>query len=220
MLNLDMVGRMRENKLQVLGSDSADGWAPLIDQACKAARVDCAASGDGYGPSDHTSFYAAGLPVLHFFTGAHFDYHKPSDTSDKVNYGGVAHAAEVVAGIAGQLAADAPVALTYKKSAAPSGRGDARSFNASLGTVPDYGGPPRGQPGVLLSDVRPGGGAEKGGMKRGDILVRLGKNEVRSVEDLMYVLMSSKPGETVTASVLRDGKEVKLEVTFQEGRRH
>lgn len=219
MLNLDMVGRMRENKLSVLGAESAEGWSPLIDKACAEARVSCNASGDGYGPSDHTPFYAAGLPVLHFFTGAHFDYHKPSDTFDKLNYGGLAHAAQVVAGIVSQLASAESPALTYKKVAQPV-RGDARSFNASLGTVPDYGGPPHGQAGVLLADVRPGGGADKGGMKRGDIIVKLGKNEVRSVEDLMYVLMSSRPGETVNATVLRDGKPVQLEVTFQEGRKH
>ncbi len=219
MLNLDMVGRMRENKLSVLGAESADGWAPVVEGACAAAQVECNASGDGYGPSDHTPFYASGLPVLHFFTGAHYDYHKPSDSADHINDAGLARTALVVSKVAEALAAEQPVALAYKKSAAPQGRGDARSFNASLGTVPDYGGPPHGQPGVLLADVRVGGGAEKGGMRRGDILIRLGKNEIRSVEDLMYVLMASKPGETSTATVLRDGKEVQLEVTYQEGRR-
>ena len=94
-----------------------------------------------------------------------------------------------------------------------------RSFNASLGTVPDYGGPGPGKKGVLLAGVRSGGGAEKGGMKKGDILIRLGKSEISSVEDLMFVLNGSKPGETVPAVVLRDGKEVKLEVTFQESQR-
>ena len=92
-----------------------------------------------------------------------------------------------------------------------------RSFNASLGTIPDYAGPPGGETGVLLAGVRAGGAAEKAGLRRGDILVRLGKSEIGSVEDLMYVLNASKPGETVTAVVIRDGKEVKLQVTFQEG---
>jgi S1-C subfamily serine protease len=84
--------------------------------------------------------------------------------------------------------------------------------------VPDYGGPPPGTKGVLLSDVRPGGGAALAGMRRGDILIKLGKYEVGSVEDLMFVLMQAKPGETVTGVVLRDGKPVSLETTFQEGR--
>jgi Tol biopolymer transport system component len=88
MLNMDMVGRMRENRLQVLGAESAAEWTELVDAACGSARVSCAASGDGYGPSDQTSFFAAGVPVLHFFTGTHTDYHKPSDTPDKVNAAG------------------------------------------------------------------------------------------------------------------------------------
>ena len=110
--------------------------------------------------------------------------------------------------------------LTFKSGVEGSAdRGDVRSFNASLGTIPDYGGPGAGKKGVLLAGVRPGSAADKGGLKKGDVLVRLGKSEIGSVEDLMFVLNASKPGETVPAAVLRDGKEVKLEVTFQEGHR-
>ncbi len=216
MLNLDMVGRLRGNTLNVLGSESAKEWMALVEAACAKARVTCKASGDGYGPSDSMPFYTAGLPVLFFFTGAHSDYHKPSDSADKLNDAGMARIAAVAADLA---EAAQTTKLTYQKVAAPPGKGDARSFNASLGTVPDYGGPPPGLKGVLLSDVRPGGGAEKAGMRRGDVLVKLGRFEVRSVEDLMFVLMQAKPGETVTAVVVRDGKEVALETTYQEGRR-
>jgi Zn-dependent M28 family amino/carboxypeptidase/Tol biopolymer transport system component len=216
MLNLDMVGRMRGNALDVLGTETADEWKGLVDAACARATVKCNESGDGYGPSDHTPFYTAGLPVLHFFTGAHSDYHKPSDTPEKLTYSGAARVAYVITELALALQ---DKTLTYKKlSATP--RGDMRSFGASLGTVPDYGGPPNGIKGVLLQDVRPGGGADKGGLKRGDILIKLGTHAIGSVEDLMYVLQASKPGETVTAVVLREGKEVPLEVTFQEGRHH
>ncbi|MBK7860814.1 MAG: M28 family peptidase [Archangiaceae bacterium] len=216
MLNLDMVGRMRGNTLSALGNDSAEEWGGMLEPACAAARVRCNNSGDGYGPSDQMPFYTAGLPVLHFFTGAHSDYHKPSDTSDKLTYSGAAKVGEVVTQVALALQEKK---LTYKKAPAQAPRGDARSFGASLGTVPDYGGPPNGVKGVLLQDVRPGGGAELGGMRRGDVLVKLGTHPVGSVEDLMFVLQSAKPGETVRAVVLRDGKEVPLEVTFQEGRR-
>jgi Tol biopolymer transport system component len=215
MLNMDMVGRLRMNQLTILGADSADGWQPLIEAACAKARVQCNGTGDGYGPSDQTPFYAAGLPVLHFFTGAHSDYHKPSDSSGRINAAGVAQIAFIVTELTRAIPA-AP--LAYKKVPTPA-RGDARSFGASLGTVPDYGGPPPGVRGVLLSDVRPGGGADKGGMRRGDVLQKLGKQVIGSVEDLMFVLMAARPGETVTAVVLREGKEVSLEVTFQEGRR-
>jgi hypothetical protein len=181
--------------------------------------VSCAASGDGYGPSDQTSFFAAGVPVLHFFTGTHTDYHKPSDTPDKVNAAGAMQTGKICAGLA--LAASTREApLTFKSDTrGPAPQGDMRSFNASLGSIPDYGGPPGGKKGVLLSGVRAGGAADKAGMRKGDVIVKIGKSDIASVEDLMFVLNQSKPGETVPAVVVRDGKEVKLEVTFQESQR-
>jgi Tol biopolymer transport system component len=216
MLNFDMVGRMRGNTLQVLGSETAPEWSDLVQHACASAQVSCKLSGDGYGPSDQMSFYTAGLPVLHFFTGAHADYHKPTDSAAQLNAAGMAE----VAALATELTiASQASALHYRKVPAPMLGGDARSSGASLGTVPDYSGPTPGRPGVLLSDVRPGGGADKAGMRRGDILVKLGKYDVRSVQDLMFVLMQAKPGETVTSVIVRDGRELKLQTTFQAGRR-
>jgi len=174
--------------------------------------------GDGYGPSDQTPFYGAGIPVLHFFTGAHSDYHKPGDVAGLINAGGAAQVARIVERVAEDVAGRQE-RLTYRKVAAPPPQGDVRSFGASLGTIPDYAGPANGQKGMLLADVRPGGAAALAGMQRGDILVRLGKHEIAGVEDLMFVLNSVKPGETVRAVVLREGKEVTMEATFQEGRR-
>jgi len=219
MLNMDMVGRMRDNRLQILGAETATEWKDLVQTACDRARVECAPSGDGYGPSDQTSFYAGGAPVLHFFTGTHSDYHKPSDSADKINAAGAAQTGKICAQIA-LASSQREAALSFKSGVeGPSPRGDLRSFNASLGTIPDYGGPGAGKKGVLLAGVRPGGGADKGGMRKGDVLVRLGKSEIGSVEDLMFVLNASKPGETVPAVVIRDGQEVKLTVTFQESAR-
>ena len=216
MINLDMVGRLRGNTLTVLGSQTAKEWPELIEHACADAHVRCNGSGDGYGPSDQISFYTAGLPVLHMFTGAHSDYHKPSDTAVQLNAAGMGKVAEVVTSL---VRATESKKLAYQKIAAPAGPGDARSWNASLGTIPDYAGPPKGVNGVLIADVRPGGGADMAGIKRGDVLVKLGKFSIGSVEDLMFVLMQARPGETVTAKVLREGKELPLSTTFQEGRR-
>jgi membrane-associated protease RseP (regulator of RpoE activity) len=213
MLNMDMVGRLRGNVLTIFGIDSAEEWKTLVPAACEKALFLCTLTGDGYGPSDHSPFYAAGVPVLHFFTGAHEDYHKPSDDADKINASGGARVAALVAGFALQ-AAQAPQRLTYKSAPAPSTGGDTRSFGASLGTVPDYAGD--GRPGVLLANVRPGSGAEKAGMQRGDLLVELSGKPVRDIHDLMYVLQRSKPGEKTTAVVERDGKKVTLDVTFGE----
>jgi hypothetical protein len=217
MINMDMVGRMRDNKLDVIGTDTASEWSELVQPACDEAHVNCKLGGGGFGPSDHTAFYAAGVPVLHLFTGTHSDYHKPSDEASRVNAAGAGQVSLIVAK-ATRNAADHAAALTYKNAPAPAPHGDARSFHASLGTIPDYAGPGEGKKGVLLSGVRPGSAAEKGGLRRGDVLVGLGKTEIGSVEDLMFVLQSSKPGETVGARVLREGKEVKLEVTFEEGK--
>ena len=216
MLNLDMVGRLRANQLAALGGNSASEWQALVADACSAAHLECTSSGDGYGPSDQTPFYAAGIPVLFFFTGPHADYHKPSDAPARINAAGISKIAEVTAALALAVGARAP-RLTYQSTPEPAPRGDARSFNASLGTIPDYSGPPNHQKGVLLSGVRAGGGAERAGMQRGDILIKLGDSAIGSVEDLMYVLNAAKPGETVSAIVIRDGKDVKLEATFQEG---
>lgn len=212
MLNFDMVGRLRDNHLQVLGAESATEWDGLVPKACTQARLRCELSGNGYGPSDHSPFYTAGVPVLHLFTGSHQDYHKPSDTVAGINAAGMAQIAEMATLLINDP--EQPQKLSYQRTAPAAPTGDVRSFNASLGTVPDYAGPKDGK-GVLLADVRVGSAAEKAGMKRGDVLVRLGTRSVESIHDLMFVLNSAKPNETVTAVVLREGKPVEMKVTYQ-----
>jgi Tol biopolymer transport system component len=214
MLNLDMVGRMRDNQLTVLGAKTATEWQGLVSAACDKARIDCALSGDGYGPSDQTSFYAAGIPVLHFFSGSHSDYHKPSDTADRINAGGAGQIAALVGDVA-QAVTELPGPLAFQAVAPEAPKGDVRSFNASLGTIPDYAGPTDGS-GVLLAGVRPGSAADKAGLKRGDTLIGLGKTELKSLHDLMFVLNGAKPGQTSSLRVKRDGKLLELKVTFEE----
>ncbi len=211
MLNMDMVGRLRGNALSVLGADSAEEWRDLVNPACQKAGLACTPSGDGYGPSDQYPFYAAGVPVLHFFTGAHEDYHKVSDDADKINADGGARIASLVADLAEELSGRS-TRLTYKNMPAPMPKGDARSSGASLGTVPDYAGD--GRPGVLLSGVRAGSPAEAAGIQRGDLLVELAGAPIRDIHDFMYVLRRSKPGEKATVVVVRDGQRVSLDVTF------
>jgi hypothetical protein len=213
MLNFDMVGRLTKNSLSVLGAESAEEWTSFVPKACDEARIECRLSGSGYGPSDHSAFYTSGVPVLHFFTGAHADYHKPSDVVAHINGAGLAQ----IALLTEHLLEDEPQLpkLSYRKVAPEQPRGDVRSFNASLGTIPDYAGP-ADQKGVLLSDVRPGSGAAKGGMQRGDVLIQLGDKSIDSVHDLMFSLNSAKPQQTVKAVVLRDGKRVEMKVTYQE----
>jgi Tol biopolymer transport system component len=211
MLNMDMVGRLRGNLLSVLGGDSAAGWRDLVMPACDRELLGCALGGDGYGPSDHSPFYAAGVPVLHFFTGAHEDYHKPSDTADKINAAGGARVAALVADLAVAVA-DRPERLAYKSAPAPAPAGDSRSYGAALGTVPDYAGD--GRPGVLLAGVRPESAAAKAGLERGDLLVELAGAPIRNIYDLMYALRRAKPGEQAKAVVVRAGARLELPVTF------
>jgi Tol biopolymer transport system component/Zn-dependent M28 family amino/carboxypeptidase len=217
MLNMDMIGRMRGNKLQAIGGDSAAEWRALLKEPCDKAGVECAVGGGGFGPSDHTPFYAMGVPVVHFFTGAHRDYHRPTDDVEYINAVGGARAAAVVAAAA-EAVARGPK-LTVRASEEPPPIGDLRVTGASLGTVPDYVGPPEGTSGVLLAGVRPGGPAEAGGLRRGDIVQWIDGHDVRTVEDLMYVLQTSKPGAKVKLRYLREGKGQEAEVTFGAPRR-
>jgi hypothetical protein len=219
LVNMDMVGRLRDNALQVFGTDTATEWPDLLTKACSDARVDCVpAAGGGFGASDHAPFYAAGVPVLHLFSGVHSDYHKPSDTADKLNAAGMEQVARIVDHIVRDVA-NRDARISYLRVPSPPPRGDVRSFGSSLGTVPDYAGPPKGQKGMLLAGVRPGGAADKAGLQRGDILVKLGDHDISGVEDLMYVLMETKPGTTMKATLLRDGKSMTVDVTFEEGHR-
>ncbi len=212
MLNMDMIGRLRNNRVAVLGSDSAEEWESLVEPICDSLAIRCALGGDGYGPSDQTPFYAAGVPVLHFFTGAHEDYHKPADDVEHINAGGGVRIANVVARLALDLTQSA--GLTYLASAAPAPQGDARGYGASLGTIPDYVGAPDDRPGMLLAGVRADGPAAQAGMQRGDRIVELAGREVRDIYDLMYVLQEVRTGERSTVVYERGAERFETDVTF------
>jgi S1-C subfamily serine protease len=184
---------------------------------CDELRINCKLGGDGYGPSDQTPFYAAGVPVLHFFTGAHEEYHKPSDDSHLINAAGGARIAQLVADVAFNLTS--AEGLTYKESEAPAPAGDVRSYGASLGTIPDYTGAPDDKKGMLLAGVRAGGPADTAGLERGDRIVELAGREIRDIYDLMYVLRESKPGDTVGFVAERGEDRIEGDVTFGQSTR-
>ena len=212
MVDLDMVGRMRDDTLQVFGEDTATEWPELLAGACNAAGVDCIpATGGGLGGADRGPFFEAGIPAIHFFTGVHGDRHTPADTPDKLNATGMAQ----VARITEHLASDVSVLgarFAFQPNAAPPGEGDARGFGASLGTIPDPAPPPNGQKGMLLAGVRRGGPADAAGLRKGDILVRLGGHVVGGMDDVKFVMTESKPGTRMKAVVIRDGKELAVDV--------
>jgi len=200
MVNLDMVGRPRQGKVYVEGVDTAKGLrarVEALEREPPPLPLAPALIGDGYGPSDQTSFYAKGVPVLFFFTGAHADYHRPTDTADKVDAEGMAAVARL-AMRAVRSAADAAGRLELVAAPAPPGQGgsgEGRGYGAYLGTIPDFG--ERTEPGVLLTGVRAGSPAEKAGLKSGDVVLEVGGRKIRNLQDLAYALRFYRPGDAV-----------------------
>ncbi len=211
MVNMDMVGRLRDDKLSVLGGDSAEEWDDLVGPLCEHYGFECTVGGDGFGSSDQSAFFAADVPVLHFFTGTHSEYHKPSDDANLINAEGGARIAWLVSDVASTVANREGELTLVKTSDGPQRR---MALKARLGTIPDYAGPADGSPGLLLSDVRPESPAEEAGLQRGDIIVQIGDMEIASVQDYMVVLSESNPGDTAPVIVIRDGERVEMQVTF------
>ncbi|MGE0606140.1 MAG: M28 family peptidase [Pirellulales bacterium] len=210
MLNMDMVGRLNEEKLIIQGTDTATEFAPLIDRLNEKYGFKITKQAGGFGPSDHSSFYAKQIPVMHFYTGTHPDYHRPSDDFDKLNLSGMQRVAQMVAETAADIAnADArPEFLESKaKSAALGGGGDRPYF----GSIPDFA---QEKPGYALTGVTKDGPAEKAGIKAGDNIIKLGESKIGNLEDFDSALRKYKAGDKVPVTVERDGKEVTVEVTL------
>ncbi|HEX8252392.1 MAG TPA: M28 family peptidase [Thermoanaerobaculia bacterium] len=214
MINLDMVGAMRDDKLVALGSESAPEWKPLVDRVASDLKLNVTSSGDGYGPSDQTSFYAKQIPVLHFFTGTHERYHTADDDADAVNFAGAERVAELTARVTASLARGEVTPKYARVAVAPAMEGDSRGYGAYLGTIPDYSAMESSSGGVKLSDVRPGSPADKAGMKSGDVLVEMAGTRIENLYDMTYALQDHKPGETVDVIVLRNGARVPLRATL------
>jgi Zn-dependent M28 family amino/carboxypeptidase len=210
MLNLDMVGRLRDNRLLILGVRSATEWQPLLDSVNTTYHLDVHASGDGWGNSDQNSFFAKHLPVLFFFTDLHADYHRPADTWDKINASGVATVAAFAADVARRLAAHSGP-LTFVDAPPPQMASGTRAY---LGTIPDMTGEPGG---VRLSGVSAGSPADAAGLKAGDILVGIGADTVANLNDMQNALVKHHPGDTVILRVRRGDQT--LELTAVLGRR-
>ncbi|HEX6083523.1 MAG TPA: M20/M25/M40 family metallo-hydrolase [Thermoanaerobaculia bacterium] len=214
MINLDMVGAMKDGKVVALGAESAPEWKALLDAAGTALKLDVSSGGDGYGPSDQTSFYAKQIPVLHFFTGTHERYHTPDDDADAINFAGAAKVADLTAHVASSLAKGDTNPTYARVSAAPLMQGDSRGYGAYLGTIPDYSAMESSSGGVKLADVRAGSPADKAGIKGGDVLVEIAGTRIENLYDMTYALQDHKPNETVDVVVLRNGERKTLRATL------
>jgi len=211
MLNLDMVGRLRGNKLMVGGIGTSPEFRNLVESLKNGFTLQL--SEDGFGPSDHSSFYAKRVPVLFFYSGSHEDYHKPSDTADKINYEGQAKIVGFVAEIARAIdRGDARPAYALARSQS-SGR--STGFRVYLGTVPNYA---ESNDGMLLDAVREDSPASKAGLKAGDKIVKLAGRDIKSVYDYTYALGEMKPDQEYEVEVARGGERLKMKLTPQPRR--
>ena len=217
MVNLDMVGRPRAGKVFVAGVDSGSGLRTLVSDAARGLPLQPELRGDPFAPSGQTSFYAGGRPVLFLFTGAHEDYHRPSDTWDKIDAPGLAAVTAFAGRIVAALAAVAtPPAYAKLENTRTGGTAGGRGYGPFFGVVPDFGEPTRA--GVRVNGVRAGSPAERAGLRAGDILVRFGGVQVGTLDDLTFALRSHRAGDEVEVRWVRDGEERHGRASLQERR--
>jgi hypothetical protein len=222
MINMDMVGRARDNVVTVFGLGTAPEWEPMLAAAntSQPDPFDLALSPDGYGPSDHSSFYGAGIPVLHFFTNTHSEYHRPEDDWDTINGADLDRLVGLVGDLTVELAGavdsgPATVTLVAADPPSPSEEGG-RGYGPYFGSIPDMGGY-QGY-GVRLSGVREGSPAANAGLRSGDIIVAFGGTEVGDIYQYTYALRDMAPGDVVEVVVERDGTRVTVQAVLGERR--
>jgi hypothetical protein len=225
MMNMDMVGRLRENTLTVYGTGTAEEWPTLLEELNQAQDRPFVLTSiaDGFGPSDHSSFYGADIPVLMLFTNTHADYHRPEDDWQLINQEGMervaSFAADIAAEVAGSGTSEALAVTLVEGAGNPHGGGmpadqDAPAspgYGAYMGTIPDM--TPQDF-GVRITGVREDSPAEKAGLRAGDTIVELGGKEITDLYAYTYVLRDHKPGDEVTVVVLRDGERLSLKAVL------
>jgi len=208
MINLDMIGRLQNDELTIFGVGTSPVWESIIESSAHYNNFTVRTNPDGFGPSDHASFYAKDIPVLFFHTGLHGDYHRPSDTADKINYEGMKRIARYAYDISYSLVTyEKPVAFTRADSPRP--RGTMGNIRVYVGTMPDYVGESGG---LRITGVRSDSPAERAGIKTGDVIINFGGKTIENVYDYTYALGEFNPGDIVEVVVKRDEEEVTLEL--------
>lgn len=208
MLNMDMVGRLNaEKSLAVNGVGTSPDWMKVLPEI-KTNGLKLVTSESGVGPSDHTSFYLSDIPALHFFTGQHEDYHKPTDDAEKVNYGGIVEVTAFIEQIIFKMDGKGKLAFTKTKDATPS----ASDFKVTLGVVPDY---LYSGKGLRIDGAKEGKPGAKAGLIKGDVIIKLGDYEVADIYAYMEALGKFSKGESTTMVVEREGQTLTLPVTWE-----
>lgn len=206
MINLDMVGRLRDSSaLQVGGVGTAEGLKDKVSSLADTNIIKLTFSDEGYGPSDHSSFYGKNIPVLFFSTGAHLDYHTPQDTWDKINYDGMKEVSDLIFRIARDMA-NTSGRLKFREAGPKIEINRAiRRRGVTLGIMPDFAGNVKN--GLRADFVTPGKPAALGGMKKGDIITSINGKTINNIQDYMFRMGQLKHGETISVEVLRNGKK-------------
>lgn len=209
MVNMDMVGRLdpQTKTVVVHGTGTSPVWETLV-KSFENDNIKIKTDSSGVGPSDHTSFYLKDLPVLHFFTGSHSDYHKPSDDWQKINYAGEAEVLKLIAKIIESNQTQSKLAFLKTKSKQQAGRS---AFKVTMGVMPSYS---SAAVGLQVDGVTEGKPAQKAGIKTGDIIIQLGDYEIKDVYSYMDALGKFEKGQTVQAKVKRGEEVLALSVTF------
>jgi hypothetical protein len=213
MLNLDMVGRLRDDRVTVFGARSGENLSAVVSANARDLGLKMNESND-VGRSDHMSFYNKQIPVLHFFTGSHADYHRPSDTWEKLNIEGMARIGDLVLVTALRLAdAKEPMNFVSLPARPPLAlAGDRRTVATYLGSIPDYGVTSEG---VRLAGVVSDSPAARAGLKEGDVIVKLADAKIQNIEDLSAALRTKKPGDQVEILILRGASSITLTATLR-----
>jgi aminopeptidase YwaD len=209
MINLDMVGRLNEtNNLQISGVGTATGLKDLVYTKSDTSIIKLTLSDEGYGPSDHSSFYGKNIPVLFYFTGAHMDYHTPTDTWEKINFKGMVEISDLIFNVAKELAAENS-RLQFKE-AGPKAEVNRypRRKGVTLGIMPDFAGVIKN--GLRADFVTPGKPAALGGMQKGDIITFINGKTVNNIQDYMFRMGQLKHGQIISVEVMRNDKKVVL----------
>ena len=214
MLNMDMIGRIKDDKVYVGGVGTGSTFKAILDQGQKETPFKIEYSAGGYSASDHTSFVAKKIPVLFFFSGLHSDYHKPSDTWDKINAPSAARLLDLVENVAVQLAnANELPTFQVVSEDKPTTAGGGGGYGPYFGSIPDFG---QTENGMKFSDVKPNSPAAKAGLKAGDILIQFGDKPIKNLYDFTDALRRSKVGDVVEVKVLRDGQTVTVSVKLEQ----
>lgn len=208
MLNMDMVGRLTDEKvLAINGTGTSPTWKEVLPQI-SVAGLKIKTSDSGIGPSDHASFYNANMPVLHFFTGQHMDYHKPGDDSNLINYSGLYDVSMFIAQLIETVNHKGKLAFTKTKDESPQ---QGARFKVSLGVMPDY---VYDGEGMRVDAVLEGRAAQKAGLEKGDIIVQLGEVPIKTVQDYMAALAKFNKDDKTTVKVKRGEALIEKEVVF------